>query len=163
MLCVAQNHRLQAHRHCCLTWIFCVKWNMRDRKFLPIAKSLRPRRQRSRTWATAQRTLAEERKWWPNVHQAWRDDRFSSRFLSLLLIAAIVPTCPTPLLPCSRLSLSFSLARFDALKDVLVLNVHNMLPILGEQPRHLSYRPFLCGFSLWLVGLPVLRLGVWLT
>ena len=30
MLCVAQNHRLQAHRHCCLTWIFCVKWNMRD-------------------------------------------------------------------------------------------------------------------------------------
>ena len=32
MLCVAQNHRLQAHRHCCLTWIFCVKWNMRDRK-----------------------------------------------------------------------------------------------------------------------------------
>ena len=30
MLCVAQNHRLQAHRHCFLTWIFCVKWNMRD-------------------------------------------------------------------------------------------------------------------------------------
>ena len=30
MLCVAENHRLQAHRHCCLTWIFCVKWNMRD-------------------------------------------------------------------------------------------------------------------------------------
>ena len=24
MLCVAKNHRLQAHRHCCLTWIFCV-------------------------------------------------------------------------------------------------------------------------------------------
>ena len=22
MLCVAQNHRLQAHCHCCLTWIF---------------------------------------------------------------------------------------------------------------------------------------------
>ena len=34
MLCVAQNHRLQAHRHCCLTWIFCVKWNMRDRLLL---------------------------------------------------------------------------------------------------------------------------------
>ena len=32
MLCVAQNHRLQAHRHCCLTWIFCVKWNMRDQR-----------------------------------------------------------------------------------------------------------------------------------
>ena len=26
--------RLQAHRHCCLTWIFCVKWNMRD--LLPV-------------------------------------------------------------------------------------------------------------------------------
>ena len=24
------RRRLQAHRHCCLTWIFCVKWNMRD-------------------------------------------------------------------------------------------------------------------------------------
>ena len=24
------GNRLQAHRHCCLTWIFCVKWNMRD-------------------------------------------------------------------------------------------------------------------------------------
>ena len=34
MLCVAQNHRLQAHRHCCLTWIFCVKWNMRDYRIL---------------------------------------------------------------------------------------------------------------------------------
>ena len=34
MLCVAQNHRLQAHRHCCLTWIFCVKWNMRDLQVL---------------------------------------------------------------------------------------------------------------------------------
>ena len=24
------RRRLQAHRYCCLTWIFCVKWNMRD-------------------------------------------------------------------------------------------------------------------------------------
>ena len=24
------RRRLQAHRHCCLTWIFCVEWNMRD-------------------------------------------------------------------------------------------------------------------------------------
>ena len=39
--------------------------------------------------------LAEERKWRPKVHQARRDDHFSSRFLSLLLTAAIVPTCPT--------------------------------------------------------------------
>ena len=24
------RRRLHAHRHCCLTWIICVKWNMRD-------------------------------------------------------------------------------------------------------------------------------------
>ena len=96
--------------------------------------------------------VAEERKWRPKVHQARRDDRFSSRFLSLLLTAAIVPTRPTPLLLCSPLPLSLSLSsrptRFDAFKDVIVLIVHNMLPILGEQPRHLGYRPSLCGFSL---------------
>ena len=78
------------------------------RKFSPTATSLRRRRQISRTWATAQRTLAEERKWRPKVHQARRDDRFSSRFLSLLLTAAIVPTRPTPLLLCSPLPLSLS-------------------------------------------------------
>ena len=78
------------------------------RKFSPTATSLRRRRQRSRTWATAQRALAEERKWRPKVHQARRDDRFSSRFLSLLLTAAIVPTRPTPLLLCSPLPLSLS-------------------------------------------------------
>ena len=50
--------------------------------------------------------LAEERKWRPKVHQARRDDRFSSRFLSLLLTAAIVPTRPTPLLLRSPLPLS---------------------------------------------------------
>ena len=78
------------------------------RKFSPTATSLRRRRQRSRTWATAQRALAEERKWRPKVHQARRDDPFSSRFLSLLLTAAIVPTRPTPLLLCSPLPLSLS-------------------------------------------------------
>ena len=78
------------------------------RKFSPTATSLRRRRQRSRMWATAQRALAEERKWRPKVHQARRDDRFSSRFLSLLLTAAIVPTRPTPLLLCSPLPLSLS-------------------------------------------------------
>ena len=79
------------------------------RKFSPTATSLRRRRQRSRTWATAQRTLVEERKWRPKVHQARRDDRFSSRFLSLLWTAAIVPTRPTPLLLHSPLPLSLSL------------------------------------------------------
>ena len=80
------------------------------------------------------------------VHQARRDDRFSSRFLSLLLTAAIVPTRPTPLLLCSPLPLSLSPTRFDAFKDVIVSIVHNMLPILCEQPRHLGYRPVYVGF-----------------
>ena len=115
------------------------------RKFSPTATSLRRRRQRSRTWATAQRALAEERKWRPKVHQARRDDRFSSRFLSLLLTAAIVPTRPTPLLLCSPLPLSLS-DQVDAFKDVIVWIVHNMLPILSEQPRHLGYRPVYVGF-----------------
>ena len=63
------------------------------------------------------------------------------------------PSHPSPaLLPILSLSLSLSLAlslsltRFDAFKDVIVLNVHNMLPILGEQPRHLGYRPVYVGF-----------------
>ena len=97
----------------------------------------------------------DERKWRPKVHQARRDDRFSSRFLSLLLTAAIVPTRPTPLLLCSplpppplslSLSLSLSPTRFDAFKDVIVSIVHNMLPILDEQPRHLGYQPVYVGF-----------------
>ena len=82
-------------------------WNIQareeKRKFSPTANSLRRRCQRSRTWATAQRAFAEERKWWPKVHQARRDDRFSSQFLCLLLTAAIVPTRPTPRLLCSPL------------------------------------------------------------
>ena len=53
-------------------------------------------------------TFCVERKWRPEVHQARRDDRFSSRFLSLLLTAAIVPTSPTPQLLCSPLPLSLS-------------------------------------------------------
>ena len=65
--------------------------------------------------------VAEERKWRPKVHQARRDDRFSSRFLSLLLTAAIVPTRPTPLLLCSPLPLSLSPTRFDAFKDFIDL------------------------------------------
>ena len=67
------------------------------------------------------RSLKRE-KWRPKVHQARRDDRFSSLFLSLLLTAATVPTRPTPLLLCSPLSLSPT--RFDAFKDVIAL----MLP-----------------------------------
>ena len=124
------------------------------RKFSPTATSLWRRRQWSRTWATAQRAVAKERKWRPKVHHARRDDRFSSRFLSLLLTAAIVRTRPTPRLLCSPLppplsrSLSLSLfpTRFDAFKDVIVSIVHNMLSILGEQLRHLGYRPVYVGF-----------------
>ena len=100
--------------------------------------------------------LAKERKWRPKVHQARQADRFSSRFLSLPLTAAIVP--PVPPLYCSAphclsllpppppLSLSLFLTRFDAFKDVMVLIIHNMLPILGEQPQHLGYRPVYLGF-----------------
>ena len=73
-------------------------------KISPTANSLRRCRQRSRTCATARRALAKQRKWRPKVHQARRDDRFSSRFL--LLTAAIVPTRPTHLLLCSPLPLS---------------------------------------------------------
>ena len=115
------------------------------RKFSPTATSLRRRRQRSRTWATAQRALAEERKWPPKVHEARRDDRFSSRFLSLLLTAAIVPTVP-PLYCSAPHCPSLSPTRFDAFKDVIVWIVHNMLPILSEQPQHLGYRPVYVGF-----------------
>ena len=78
------------------------------RKFSPMANSLRRRRQQSRTSDTALRAHAEERISRPKVHQARRDDRFSSRFLSLLLTAAIVPTRPIPLLLCSPLPLSLS-------------------------------------------------------
>ena len=72
--------------------------------------------------------------------------RFSSRFLSLLLTAAIVPTQPTSLLLCSPLPLSLSPTRFDVFKDGIVSIVHNMLPLLGEQPRHQGYRPVYVGF-----------------
>ena len=94
---------------------------------------------------------ARRRKWRLKVHQARRDDRFSSQFLSLLLTAAIVPTRPTPLLLCSPLpppppSLSLSPTRFDAFKYVIVSIVHNMLPILGQQSRHLGYQPVYVGF-----------------
>ena len=39
-VCVAQNHRLQARLHCCLTWIFCVKWNMRELLLVYILQGL---------------------------------------------------------------------------------------------------------------------------
>ena len=48
--------------------------------------------------------------------------------------------CSTPHCP------SLSSTRFDAFKDVIVWIVHNMLPILSEQPRHLGYRPVYVGF-----------------
>ena len=41
---------------------------------------------------------------------------------------------------------SLSPTRFDAFQDVIVWIVHNMLPILSEQPRHLGYRPVYVGF-----------------
>ena len=86
---------------------------------------------------------------------------------SVLVCAVDSCHCPHPSHPSPALlpnvSLSLSLTRFGAFNDVIVLNVHNMLPILGKQPPHLGYRPVLCGFSLWLVGFPVFRLGDWFT
>ena len=126
------------------------------RKFSPTATSLRRRRQRSRTWATAQRALAEERKWRPKVH------RFSSRFLSLLLTAAIVPTRPTPLLLCSPLPLSLS----DQVWCIQRCDCVNCTKYATNSKRATAAPRFsasLCGFSLWLVGFPVFRLGDWFT
>ena len=70
---------------------------------------------------------------------------------SVLVSAVNSCHCPHPSHPSTALlpivslslSLSFSLSptRFDAFKDVIVLIVHNMLPVLGEQPRHLGYWP----------------------
>ena len=54
---------------------------------------------------------------------------------------------PVPPLYCSAPHCpSLSPTRFDAFKDVIVSIVHNMLPILSEQPRHLGYRPVYVGF-----------------
>ena len=56
-------------------------------------------------------------------------------------------SAPVPPLYCSAPHCpSLSSTRFDAFKDVIVWIVHNMLPILSEQPRHLGYRPVYVGF-----------------
>ena len=67
---------------------------------------------------------------------------------SVLVSAVDSCHCPHPSHPFPALLPIVSLfpTRFDAFKDVIVLNVHNMLPILGEQPRHLGYRPVYVGF-----------------
>ena len=81
------------------------------------------------------------------------------------------PHRPTPLLLCAppmvclSVSLALSLSRLYAFKNVIVFNVHNMLPIQGEQWRH----PRLSASFMWvfpiigLVGFPVFRLGDWFT
>ena len=56
VLCVAQNERLHAHRnhHCCLTWIFCVKWNMSDQGFsVPSESRCAPVESRAKLWDAA--------------------------------------------------------------------------------------------------------------
>ena len=54
---------------------------------------------------------------------------------------------PVPPLYCSAPHCpSLSPTRFDVFKDVIVWIVHNMLPILSEQPRHLGHRPVYVGF-----------------
>ena len=76
----------------------------------------------------------------------------TGRSLLQSVLVSAVDSCPCPhpshpssaLLPIAPLSLSPT--RFDAFKDVIVSIVHNMLPILGEQPRHPGYRPVYMGF-----------------
>ena len=54
---------------------------------------------------------------------------------------------PVPPLYCSAPHCpSLSPTRFDVFKDVIVWIIHNMLPILSEQPRHLGHRPVYVGF-----------------
>ena len=130
------------------------------RKFSLTANSLVRRRQGSWMWAPAQRPFAKEKKWRVKVHQAPRNDHFSSRSCFCCRQLPMSPTLPLLSLSLS-LSLFLSLTRFDALKSVIVLNLHNILPILGGQLQHLSFRPVLFGFSLWFVGFPVLWLGDW--
>ena len=74
----------------------------------------------------------------------------TGRSLLQSVLVSAVDSCHCPhrshpsaaLLPIASLSQT----RFDAFKDVIVVMVHNMLPILGEQPRHLGYRPVYVGF-----------------
>ena len=75
------------------------------------------------------------------------------------------PHRPTPLLLCAppmvclSVSLALSLSRLYAFKNVIVFNVHNMLPIQGEQWRHprlsasfMWVFPMTCRFSRVPVG-----------
>ena len=75
------------------------------------------------------------------------------------------PHRPTPLLLCAppmvclSVSLALSLSRLYAFKNVTVFNVHNMLPIQGEQWRHprlsasfMWVFPMTCRFSRVPVG-----------
>ena len=85
---------------------------------------------------------------------------------SVLVSAVDSCHCPHPSHPlyCSAPHCpSLSPTRFDAFKDVIVWIVHNMLPILSEQTAAPRLSASLCGFSLWLVGFPVFRLGDWFT
>ena len=116
------------------------------RKFSPTAHSSAaalPLSTQSHVSCCAAHAYRGEKKWRPKVHPARQVVHPFSRCLSLLMTAAIVPTVPP--LSCSAplpmvwlsvspsLSLILSLSSFYAFKNVIVFNVHNMLPILGEQ------------------------------
>ena len=88
---------------------------------------------------------------------------------SVLVSAVDSCHCPHPSHPSTALLpiASLSPTRFDAFKDVIVWIVHNMLPILSEQPRHQGYRPvyvgfpwvFSCGFMWVLCGFSRVPVG----
>ena len=145
------------------------------RKFSPTAHSSAaapPLSTQSHVSCCAAHACRGERKWRPKVYPAREVVHSFSRCLSLLMTAAIVPTvpplsCSAPLpwsvclslsLSLSR-SLSLSLSRLYAFKNVIVFNVHNMLPIQGEQWRHprlsasfMWVFPMTCRFSRVPVG-----------
>ena len=113
------------------------------RKFSPTATSLWRRRQRSRTWATAQRALGEENG---GRRYIKHDGMIASPVGSCLCCWQLPLSSLGPPLYCSAPHcppLSLSLTRFDAFNDVVVSICY---PILGEQPRHLGYRPVYVGF-----------------
>ena len=130
------------------------------------ARRRRRRYQRSRTWAAAQRMLAGERE--NGARRYIQHDRSCTPSVDACLcwwqLPLSPPSHPSPALRPSHglsvcLSRSLSLSRLYAFKNVIVFNVHNMLPIQGEQWRHprlsasfMWVFPMTCRFSRVPVG-----------
>ena len=142
------------------------------RKFSPTAHSSAaapPLSTQSHVSCCAAHACRGERKWRPKVYPARQVVHSFSRCLSLLMTAAIVPTVPP--LSCSAplpwsvcLSLSLSLWAGCMLSKMWLCSMYIICyQFKASNGGTLGYRPVLCGFSLWLVGFPVFRLGDWFT